>query len=320
MKSSLQNNALYNNQSIFTLFKSIIMKCRISAAIALLFLMTLSVISCKKDNSSQVQVSDEEARTMSTEEAAAESEYDDITEFGLAAGADLEAGAVDNGRMETDGSNARIRIDLFVNLQLKLGPCVTITAEPNDTTFPKTVTINYGDGCLCRDGRIRKGKVVLYFSAPLRKAGSVLTITLQNYFVNRAHIEGVKTITNLSADGAVKYSVKIEGGKITWPNGRGFTYEGTKTVAQIEGTATLGCNDDVYSIEGRTQIKYANGVTVTKNTESPLIKPVACHWITKGVLKTTINDRVLYVDFGAGGSCDNKALLTWANGEVEIRL
>jgi hypothetical protein len=296
------------------------MKCRISAAIALFLLMTLSIVSCKKDNSSQVQVSDEEAQTMSMEDAAAESEYDDITEFGLAAGADLEGGAVDNGRMTTDGSNARIRIDLFVNLQLKLGPCVAITATPNDTTFPKTVTINYGDGCLCRDGKIRKGKVVLNFSAPLRKPGAVLTISLQDYYVNRAHIEGVKTITNLSADGFVKYSVKIEGGKISWPNGRGFTYEGTKTLSQIEGTATLGCGDDVYSIEVRTQIKYANGISVTKNTESPLIKPVACAWISKGVLKITINDRVLHVDFGAGGTCDNKALLIWANGQVEIRL
>jgi len=162
--------------------------------------------------------------------------------------------------------------------------------------------------------------VILYFSGPLRKPGSVLTITLKDFYVNRAHIEGVKTITNLSANGVIKYSVKIEGGKVTWPNGRGFTYAGTKTVTQIEGAATATCADDVYSIEVRTQIKYANGTTVTKNSETPLIKPVACHWITKGVLKITINDRVMQVDFGAGGDCDNKALLIWANGQIEISL
>jgi hypothetical protein len=37
-------------------------------------------------------------------------------------------------------------------------------------------------------------------------------------------------------------------------------------------------------------------------------------------LKITINDRVLHLDFGTGGSCDDKALLTWANGSVEISL
>jgi hypothetical protein len=296
------------------------MKCRISAAIAMLFLMALSLGSCKKDDSAQTPVSDTEAQTISQEDAAAENEYDDITEMGLAAGADMESGAIDNGRIATDGSTARIRIDLFVNLALKLGPCVTITAEPNDSTFPKKVTVNYGDGCLCRDGKTRKGSVILYFSGPLRKPGSVLTITLKDYYVNRAHIEGVKTITNLSANGAVKYSVKIEGGKVAWPNGRGFTYEGTKIVTQIEGASTISCADDVYSIEVSTKIKYANGVTVTKTSETPLIKPVACHWIAKGILKIIINDRVMRVDFGTTGDCDNKALLIWANGQVEITL
>jgi hypothetical protein len=296
------------------------MKCRISAAIAMLLLMALSIGSCKKDNSAQTPVSDTEAQTMSQEDAAAEGEYDDITEMGLAAGADLQAGAVDNGRIETDGNTARIRIDLFVNLSLKLGTGVTITAEPNDTTFPKTVTVNYGDGVVCRDGKQRKGKVILTFSAPIRKPGAVLTITLQDYYVNKAHIEGVKTITNLSVNGAVKYSVKIEGGKVAWPNGRGFTYEGTKTVTQIEGAATASCADDVYSTEVNTTIKYANGVTVTKSTETPLIKSVGCHWIANGKLKITINNRVLYVDFGTTGNCDDNALLIWANGQVQITL
>ena len=63
-----------------------------------------------------------------------------------------------------------------------------------------------------------------------------------------------------------------------------------------------------------------NDVTVTKTTESSLIKTVGCNYIVKGVLKITINDRVLKLDFGTGGSCDDKALLTWANGSVEISL
>jgi hypothetical protein len=307
--------------TLSTTIKRVNMKFKFSAAIAAaVFFMTVAVISCKKENSSQVKVSDAEAQTMSQEEAAAEGEYDELTEMGLTAGADMEAGAIDNGRIATDGNSARIRIELFVNLKLRLGTCVNITAEPNDTTFPKTITIDYGNGCLCWDGKFRKGKVKLHFSAPIRKPGAVITITLQDYYVNRAHIEGVKTITNLSANGAISYSVKIENGKVTWPNGRGFAYAGIKTVTQVEGMGTLTCLDDVWSIEGRATVTYANGVTVTKNTESALIKPVACNWITKGVLKITINDRVLYVDFGTGASCDNKAVLTWANGQVEFTL
>jgi hypothetical protein len=286
----------------------------------MLLLMALSIGSCKKDDSSPTPVNDTDAQTISQEDVAAEGEYDDITEMGLATGADLQGGAVDNGRIATDGNTARIRIDLFVNLALKLGPCVNITAEPNDTTFPKTVTVDYGDGCVCKDGKLRKGKVILNFSAPIRKSGAVLTITLQNYYVNRAHIEGIKTITNLSANGAVMYSVKISGGKIAWPNGRGFTCEGTKTVTQIDGAATATCADDVYETDVNTTTRYANGITVTKTTETPLMKPVACHWITKGKLKLAINNRVMYVDYGTGGDCDDQALLIWANGQIGITL
>jgi hypothetical protein len=36
-------------------------------------------------------------------------------------------------------------------------------------------------------------------------------------------------------------------------------------------------------------------------------------------LKVRINAREFFIDFGTG-ECDNKALLIWANGEVEIRL
>lgn len=298
------------------------MKCKLSSLIAIsLLCFTVSIVSCKKEGSKQVQVSEEESKTISQEEAAAETEYDEITEMGLTAGADLEAGAVANGRASTEGTSAKIKLDLFVNLKLRLGAGVIITAEPNDTTFPKTITIDYGNGILCWDGKLRKGIVKLHFSAPpIRTSGAVITITLQDYYVNRAHIEGVKTITNLSANGAIGYAVTIEGGKVTWPNGRGFTYNGEKTVTQVEGKATATCLDDVYSIEGNTKIAYANGITVTKTVETPLLKPVACNWIAVGKIKITINDRVLYVDFGTSLHCDNKALLIWANGQVEFTL
>jgi hypothetical protein len=267
-----------------------------------------SITSCKKDNSEQAAtVNEEEAAVISQENAEAEAEYDDAAEIGMAAGADLEVAL--QSANATGGVNLGARLELFADLYFKIGPCVTITVSPNDTTFPKTITIDYGSGCICRDGKLRKGAIILHYTAPLRRSGAVLTITFRDYYVNRKHIEGVKTITNLSADGAVKYSVQVEDGKISWPNGRGFTYAGIKTVTQVQGMDTRTVRDDVYTIEGRSETKYANGITVVKNTETPLVKPVACHWIVQGILKIKINNAAFYIDFGTG-DCDNKALLT----------
>ena len=279
---------------------------------------TLLVTSCKKENSVQSPtVTAEESQTISEENAAADAEFDEVTEIAMTADADLEIAASEQNETTTDGAGIRIRTHIFRELAFRLGPCTEITVSGE--TFPKTVTINYGDGCMCRDGKFRKGAVILHFTAPLRRPGSILTVTLRDYFVNRVHIEGIKTMTNLSAAGAIKYSVKIEEGRITWPNGRGFTYVGSKTVSQIIGMDTSTITDDIYEIQGRNQTVYANGLVVVKNTETPLIKKISCQWLVQGILKIKINDRTLFINYG-NGDCDNKAIVSWAGGEKEITL
>jgi hypothetical protein len=285
---------------------------------AFLFMSASVLFSCQKDNSiGNEPVADEEAVTISEENAAADAEYEETAEIGFSADADLEV-AAQSGQTNF-GLGVHANLDLFAELAPRLGPCVTITVTPNDSTYPKTVVIDYGNGCLCRDGKFRKGAIVLHYTKPLRRPGAVLTITFRNYFVNRAHIEGTKVIKNQTEGGVHKYSVVVIDGKVTWPNGRGFSYEKVKTVTQVRGSETITIRDDVYSIEGRSKTTYNNGITVTKNTESPLIKPVACAWIVKGVLKIKINDRELFLDFG-NGMCDNKATLTWGVHVREITL
>jgi len=291
-----------------------------SFAAGCFFAATLMLSSCKKENSVQSPVvSEAESQTITEENAAADAEYDEVTEIGLTADADLETAASTHEESTgiAAGVDLRVRTHIFKELAFKLGPCAEITVSSD--SFPKTVVINYGEGCLCRDGKFRKGAVVLHFTAPLRRPGSILTITFRGYYVNRAHIEGTKTITNLSAAGALKYSVNIKEGKITWPNGRGFSYDGNRVVTQVKGMDTRIIRDDVYEIEGRNKTVYANGVIVVKNTESPLIKKISCAWLVQGVLKIKINNRELFINFG-NGDCDNKATLSWSGGEKEITL
>jgi hypothetical protein len=300
------------------------MKSKILLVTAWMFLIAITVISCKKEASDQnTKVSEDAAITMSEETTEAEADDDDVTELGLSVGADLEVADTSEepaAPNTADGFKTGIRIELFVDLAFKIGPCTKIDISPRGNVYPKTVTIDYGDGCVCFDGKFRKGAVILVFSAPIRRPGAVLTITLRDFYVNRKHIEGVKTIKNLTENSAIKYSVQVEGGKISFPNGRGFTVDRIKTVSQVRGMDTRTIRDDVYEIVGRSKISYANGLTIIKNTETPLVKKVTCAWISQGILKIVINDRTLYLDFG-NGDCDNKAILTWSNnGKREITL
>jgi hypothetical protein len=276
---------------------------QIAAPTIALLLMTL-VFSCKKEGVEQISVTEEEAVTYSEESMEAEASYNDVQDISMIA-------ADEEGVVSTTG-----RVFPFVALRLRIGNCADITVSPNDSTYPKTVTIDFGTGCLGLDGKWRKGAIILHFTGPIRRPGSVLTITFRDFYIGRAHVEGTKVISNLSSNGNIKFSVQVTGGKVTYPNGRGYQYDCLKYVHQTEGGQTNDVLDDVYSIEGRSKTQFNNGLTITLNTESPLVKKVICPWISEGVLKIKINSRVLFLDYGApnNGDCDNKALLTWNNG------
>jgi len=283
---------------------------RISIA-ALTFIVASMLFSCQKDLSSannNTSVTEEQATAYSEESSMAEVSFDDAEDVATTA-ADEECNA------SVYGINGRLFHPLFTELRAAIGDCAEITITPNDSTYPKTITIDFGNGCLGRDGKFRSGGIVVHLTAPLRRPGSVVTITFRNYFVNRVHLEGSKIISNLSDPPLHKWRVEVVGGKVTFPTGRGYSYQSVKTKTQIDGMDTRIVRDDVYEITGRSQTEFNSGLTITLNTETPLVKKVVCPWISDGKLKIKINDRVLYLDYGfpTGGQCDNKALLTWNN-------
>lgn len=286
------------------------------AAIALFF--TVFIFSCKKEGSVQTDnLTEEEAVEYTTEGTEAEASFDDVQDVSMLAAEEEEIASA--GRSGSDAG----RLFPFIRLRARLGVCAEITVSPNDSTYPKTVTIDFGTtGCLCADGKFRKGKIVMHFTGRIRKPGSVVTITLVDFQLNRAKIEGTKTITNLSENGNIKYTVRVTNGKVTYPNGRGYKYASNKQIKQIDGGTTNEVEDDVFTIEGRSETSFKNGFTIVLNTETPLVKKVACNWINAGTLKIKINSRSLLLDYAHpnNGDCDNKALLTWNNKQQVIIL
>ncbi|TAL49509.1 MAG: hypothetical protein EPN92_02805 [Chitinophagaceae bacterium] len=277
---------------------------------AILFVIVL--YSCQKENSLSDPVTEEQAATYSEESSSAEASFDDVDDVAMTA-ADEENNASEYG------INGRGFFPSFVELRASIGDCANITVSPNDSTYPKTITIDFGDSCVGRDGKLRSGAIILHFTAPLRRPGSVVTITFRNFYLNHVHLEGTKIFSNLSDPPVHKWSVQVVGGKVTFPSGRGYSYESLKYKKQIGGMDTRIVRDDVYTIEGRSKTEFNGGLTITLNTETPLVKKVACPWISDGKLKIKINARVFFLDYGFpnDGQCDNKALLTWNDGNSQ---
>ena len=286
---------------------------------ASILLIAVFLYSCQKENSlSNTAVTETEAATLSDESSQAEASFDDADDITFTA-AEEEGSASGFGIQGRVTEQGRLYLPGFEELHGRIGDCATITVTPNDSTYPKTVVIDFGDSCRGRDGKLRSGKLIIHFTAPIRRPGAVVTLTFERYHVNRMHIEGTKIFRNLSEPPVHKWSIEVNDGKVTFPNGRGYTYEGLKYVKQIEGASTRIVRDDVYQIEGRSKTTFRNGTTVVINIVDPLIKKVACPWISEGTLKIKINDRELRLDFGfpSNGDCDNKALLTWNGGNSQ---
>ena len=286
---------------------------RISIA-AISFLLVAFLFSCQKESSQNSSASTEEETVLSASESMeAEASFDDVADVAMVA-AD-EEDAASGGRF----SGTQRFLPAFPELRLLIGDCATVEVYPNDSTYPKTITINFGDSCVGRDGKTRKGKIVLHLTGPIRRSGSVLTITFVDFYLNRAHLEGTKIITNLSENHTIKFTVQVVGGKVTWPGGRGFKYESFKYKKQIEGMDTRYVRDNVFEITGESKTEFNNGLKIKINTVDPLIKKVICPWISDGTLKIVINERTLKLDYGfpSNGNCDNKALLTWNNGNSQ---
>ena len=285
-------------------------------------LFSVLIYSCQKESSltsnNSNAVTEQAASDYSDEGAQADASFDDVSDLGMvAADEDNSASQLgDNGR-GTD--NTGRYFPSFRELRAIIGDCATVTVSPNDSTYPKTITIDFGDSCRGYDGKVRRGKIVLHLTGPIRRPGSVMTITFVNFYLNRAHLEGTKVISNLSEGTTIKFTVQVTGGKVTFPNGRGYSYESFKLKKQVEGMVTPNPRDNVFHLTGWARITYNNGVTVNFETIDPLVKKVACPWITDGTLKIKINDRVLKLDYGFpnNGNCDNKALLTWNNGNSQ---
>ena len=135
---------------------------------ALTFFVASMLFSCQKDvsSSNNTSVTEEQATTYSEESSMAEASFDDAEDVATTA-ADEECNA------SVYGINGHLYLPLFIELRASIGDCAEITVTPNDSTYPKTITIDFGNGCLGRDGKFRSGGIVVHLTAPLRRPGGL---------------------------------------------------------------------------------------------------------------------------------------------------
>lgn len=198
--------------------------------------------------------------------------------------------------------------------------CFTVTVIPHIAhQFPKTVTIDFGTaGCLGKDGKWRKGKIVTIYTGPMRIPGSKTSTTFFDYSVDSFKIEGTHTVENTSSSNDQKWKADVINGKITnTNNGSWRTLNSTRMHKQVEGNGTpFYPLDDKFEITGNSSGSNSNGNSWTAEIVDPLIKRCTCPWRVKGTVDITRNATKAILDYG-DGTCDNTATVT-INGVTHI--
>lgn len=197
--------------------------------------------------------------------------------------------------------------------------CFTVTISPEAIgIYPKTVTLDFGDGCTGQDGHIRKGKIITVYTGPMFVAGTVATTTLDGFYFDSLHVEGTHTLTNNSTAENRIFNSVIQNGTITAPSGNYTVWNRTRTWTQTDGSGTPYFPlDDVYSITGNsTGTVYigAGSFQWTGTITEPLIHKFICPWHVSGKIEIERTGVKSVLDFG-DGTCDRKATLT-INGKI----
>ncbi|MBU0765382.1 MAG: hypothetical protein KJ607_11170 [Bacteroidetes bacterium] len=201
------------------------------------------------------------------------------------------------------------------NKSISTNGCAVVTITPFDLiTWPKTITIDFGDvNCLCNDGVYRRGVITAVTTDWYRNDGCVITVTCDDYHVNDFKVEGTKIITNngRNSDNNLNYTVEVQNGLVTAPDGTSSTWNSLRNHEWINGEDTyLIVTDDEYSITGG-----ANGITSTNTSYTITITDtlnvlIGCPYIRSGMLDINIpNLETIVVDYG-DGTCDAQATAT----------
>ncbi|BAU53664.1 hypothetical protein [Mucilaginibacter gotjawali] len=268
--------------------------------------MALSLNACKKSGDATSGTSDTAAISASSSATASEMVFDDSF--------DVVTQSSEQSNLSVNSTGGTITTNSLTaqNASFTTTAGATITVVPADpSVFPKTMTIDYRTGVTSPNGVVRKGQIIVNLTGEIRVAGSVISVTYNNYSVNGYQINGTYAMTpKLVAGAGVNYNITVSNGSITQPDGTTATYSGTETFTQVAGIGTSTITDDTYQVTGNFSYHNTSTGTITANITNPLVKSTDCKDITSGTIAFTDNKLKGTLDFGPG-TCDNLATITF---------
>lgn len=284
------------------------------------FIAAIAIFSCQKYQN-DLATSD---LSSSLTGAVSEIEATQIYESGIV---DVQSLAVE----KFDGSSSAFTVDGFNASKgyglgfghigsLKFGiphidSCATVTVS--SSTYPKTITIDYGTSCSNRKGRVKSGKIIIEISDTTVNAGAVRIITYDNFYIDSMKVDLSATFKNLGKNDAGNWVIESSWDQtITKTNGDVIVQKSSESVEWVSGFETTEKLDDVYYKSGSGSVTVNSTLKFSKTITSPLLVDKSCGYIKSGTEELNRNGNVVVIDYG-DGTCDDSATVT-ANDTTEV--
>ncbi|MEL6557955.1 MAG: hypothetical protein AAFQ94_07215 [Bacteroidota bacterium] len=194
-------------------------------------------------------------------------------------------------------------------------------AEVSHDEENKIIEIVFDGTCEGAGGHVKSGKVIITYNDRRYVPGAFRSVTFENFFFDSVQVEGTRTITNVSEsfESAVMFNTKMEGGKLTFPDGSFITREADHTRTWERANTPVR---DVVRLTGSASGTRRDGVSYTSEITTELVFQASC--IASGTARVPVSgvkeinwgENTLTVDFG-DGSCDNLASVTLNGTTVE---
>jgi len=266
------------------------------------------LVSCEDEQGLQTGELDTDSISIESE---IDGDFEDIDNY------TLESMEINVYGSEAGNEGARV-----ANRRHHLPDCAEITHDQE----AKVITIDFGDGCEARGGKLLAGKIIITYTDRKFIPGSITIITFENFTVDGKLIEGVRTVENISGslEDNPTFHITLVDGKVTFPDESFATREEDKTKMWVRAPNPL--NDEFHILEG----SVANGMNVEGVEYSVLVVETLIYKNfcegdklkipVSGVKEVIKGDRLYVIDFG-DGECDTLVTIT-SNGEtktIELR-
>ncbi len=203
-----------------------------------------------------------------------------------------------------------------------LGGCTEVKVDTITNPDIDLMTIDFGGaGCLGYDGRVRTGKLLVYYANKVKsiEAGYYRKTVFNMYTVDGHKVGGYREMWYNGTGTTGNHSHNIVSvDTIYLPESSGkVTGSSMRTREWFQGVSTPQTADDIYRLTGTGNFIRPKGEIYSLEIAKPLVDALNCNWINEGVTNIYPGDATKRVlDYGEG-DCDNDAIIN-VNGIKRI--